>query len=370
VGDDCQSIYSFRRGLQPTSSTSQALPGAAPSRADAQLPARRPKSSSWQRQHRPEPAAVPQEATASRESGPVPVVVPTQEVGEQAAFVAPARVELREEGVPLEEMAVLYGAHAHSMELQLELTRRGFPSGALRVRFFEQAHVKDVLAHLRLVHNRGDELAFKRAGEAGGRHRPGQRRVPLDCAARARRELPLARPWRTRLQEPRPAQGGGRYQPLRRAARRAGGPTPGAPRADDEDVLAGGYADYLRTSSPPRCVGGGHPSARRVRRALGGPARFLSEIALVFRVFPPRTPWPGEAPDEFLTLSTVHQAKGLSGGPSSSSGCQRGAFPWWPPPAPARTRRRSGASSTSPSPGPRTSWPDVPLTSSPGRGSG
>ena len=58
---------------------------------------------------------------------------------------------------------MLYRAHTHSMELQMELARRGIPfvvrSG---VRFFEQAHIKDVLAHLRFVQNPQDELSFKR----------------------------------------------------------------------------------------------------------------------------------------------------------------------------------------------------------------
>ncbi len=72
-------------------------------------------------------------------------------------------LELRDEGIPLPEIAVLYRAHHHSMEIQFELARRGIPfvvrSG---VRFFEAAHVKDVLAHLRFVRNPGDELALKR----------------------------------------------------------------------------------------------------------------------------------------------------------------------------------------------------------------
>jgi DNA helicase-2/ATP-dependent DNA helicase PcrA len=65
--------------------------------------------------------------------------------------------------VPLAETAVLYRSHYHSLELQLELTRRGIPyrvrSG---MRFFEQAHIKDVVAYLRLVANPRDELAWKR----------------------------------------------------------------------------------------------------------------------------------------------------------------------------------------------------------------
>ena len=63
----------------------------------------------------------------------------------------------------LDEIAVLYRAHYHAVELQLELSRRGIPyqitSG---VRFFEQAHIKDVAAFIRFVANPRDEVAFKR----------------------------------------------------------------------------------------------------------------------------------------------------------------------------------------------------------------
>jgi DNA helicase-2/ATP-dependent DNA helicase PcrA len=58
---------------------------------------------------------------------------------------------------------VLYRAHYHALELQLELSRRGIPyqitSG---VRFFEQAHIKDVTAFIRFVANPRDEVAFRR----------------------------------------------------------------------------------------------------------------------------------------------------------------------------------------------------------------
>src|SRR5207245_3220080 len=82
---------------------------------------------------------------------------------EQAQFIAQRILELRDEDVDLNEIAVLYRAHYHALELQLELSRRGIPyqitSG---VRFFEQAHIKDVISFIRFVANPRDEVAFKR----------------------------------------------------------------------------------------------------------------------------------------------------------------------------------------------------------------
>jgi len=102
--------------------------------------------------------------SATRESKALkPALVALNDSGEQAQFVAQRILELRDEGVDLNEIAVLYRAHYHAVELQLELSRRGIPyqitSG---IRFFEQAHIKDVTSFIRFVANPRDEVAFKR----------------------------------------------------------------------------------------------------------------------------------------------------------------------------------------------------------------
>src|SRR5436853_2832469 len=92
-----------------------------------------------------------------------PAVVALNDGNEQAQFIAQRILELRDEDVDLNEIAVLYRAHYHAVELQLELSRRGIPyqitSG---IRFFEQAHIKDVISFIRFVANPRDEVAFKR----------------------------------------------------------------------------------------------------------------------------------------------------------------------------------------------------------------
>ena len=99
----------------------------------------------------------------AKKSGSKPILVTCNDGGEQAAFVAQRVLELREEGIDLSKMAVLYRAHFHALELQLELTRRNIPfSITSGIRFFEQAHIKDVAAYLKFVTNPRDELSFKR----------------------------------------------------------------------------------------------------------------------------------------------------------------------------------------------------------------
>jgi DNA helicase-2/ATP-dependent DNA helicase PcrA len=102
--------------------------------------------------------------SATRASNAVkPALVALNDGAEQAQFVAQRILELRDENVDLHQIAVLYRAHYHAIELQLELSRRGIPyqitSG---IRFFEQAHIKDVTAFIRFVANPRDEVAFKR----------------------------------------------------------------------------------------------------------------------------------------------------------------------------------------------------------------
>jgi len=102
--------------------------------------------------------------SATRDSKAMkPALIALNDGSEQAQFVAQRVLELRDEGVELNEIAVLYRAHYHAVELQLEFSRRGIPyqitSG---IRFFEQAHIKDVASFIRFVANPRDEVAFKR----------------------------------------------------------------------------------------------------------------------------------------------------------------------------------------------------------------
>ena len=105
----------------------------------------------------------PKELRAVRNKGMRPVMVSAENVVKQADFVAQRITELARSGVQLKEIAVLYRAHYHSMELQMELVRRDIPfdirSG---IRFFEQAHIKDVTSYMRILINPHDELAWRR----------------------------------------------------------------------------------------------------------------------------------------------------------------------------------------------------------------
>ncbi|MEW6108528.1 MAG: ATP-dependent helicase [Nitrospirota bacterium] len=96
-------------------------------------------------------------------SGDMPGVVPLKDVFEQAEFVASVALDLNSDGKSFDKMATLYRSHYQSMELQMEFQHRGIPfevrSG---LKFFEQAHIKDILSFLKIIFNQHDEISWKR----------------------------------------------------------------------------------------------------------------------------------------------------------------------------------------------------------------
>ena len=109
------------------------------------------------------PEQFQKELKATREAYKKPRVAMIRDGYDQARYVVRLINELIYDGCKASEIAVLYRAHFHSMELQLELSRAKMPhvitSG---LRFFEQKHVKDVCSVVKLVASPSDELSFRR----------------------------------------------------------------------------------------------------------------------------------------------------------------------------------------------------------------
>lgn len=165
VGDDAQSIYSFR-GAHP--------------RHILDLPARcdpPAKVLALTRNHRSTPALLaasnaviagwsqgfPKALWSTRTPGPRPRLVTVADEAAQARGVADAVLAAREQGTALKRQAVLFRTGTHSAALELELARRQIPTmkyGGLK--FLESAHVKDLLALLRWADNPAATLAAQR----------------------------------------------------------------------------------------------------------------------------------------------------------------------------------------------------------------
>ncbi len=164
VGDDSQSIYSFRgadfrnilefprlfpgtriikleenfRSTQPILSTANAIIAQAKEKYTKILHAR-------------------------RGDGDRPVLYGAKDEADQARFIAGHIVAQQEKGTALHDMAVLFRAGFHSYQLEIELNSKNIPfekRGGLKLT--EAAHIKDVIAHLRLVANPEDYLSWNR----------------------------------------------------------------------------------------------------------------------------------------------------------------------------------------------------------------
>jgi DNA helicase-2/ATP-dependent DNA helicase PcrA len=311
VGDDAQSIYSFRGASFENIIT---------------FPIRFPDATIYKLEtnYRSTPQILQlanhtiannrfqfqKELRAVRGEGPDPAVVGVDDVFEQASFVAQRILELRDEGEKLSDIAVLYRSHYQSLELQMELSRRLIPyeirSG---VRFFEQAHIKDVIAYLKIMINPRDELSWKRvlklypkigektAAEVWGRIAQGA--DPLEHFLHKHLEIG-GRGVAASLESLRSV-----LRPLAAEAMKRN------PSESIRLVVERGYGDYARSRFP-------NAQARlddleqlsQYALRYDDVNAFLEEVALA-------NPLAGEdvavvgPEDERIVLSSVHQAKGL-----------------------------------------------------------
>ncbi|MCD6256511.1 ATP-dependent helicase [Candidatus Aerophobetes bacterium] len=253
----------------------------------------------------------PKKLRAVKKGNFKPVFVPLRSVNQQAEFVAQRILEIRDEGRSLKDIAVLYRSHYHSLELQMELTRRGIPfvvrSG---LRFFERAHIKDVTAYLKIILNPRDELSWKRLlkmlpgvgnvtadriwKDISGSDKPLERVKSKQILDVFSRKIP--KEWKKftdlilSLQD----------DSLRKN-----------PGGMIQFILQQGYKEYLQSKYPD------YEERIEDLNQLSSFARdysslksFLSELALLGSV-ESETVLTGGDEDECVILSTVHQAKGL-----------------------------------------------------------
>ena len=236
--------------------------------------------------------------------GERPALVQTVGENSQSRFIAQKILELREEGVPLDEMAVLFRSSFHAFDLEIELTKRDVPfvkRGGFK--FLETAHVKDLLAHLRIVHNPLDTVSWNRSlllVDGVGQKRSRDLMTQLVISEAPYEVL---------------RQGGGRaalgLRNLAAALESVGNVEDGSP-ADQVNRLLEYYYPILKEQYddyPKRIRDLEHLMVMAER--YGALEEFLADLTLE----PPNesvtaieTP---DRDDERLVLSTIHSAKGL-----------------------------------------------------------
>jgi len=99
-----------------------------------------------------------------KKEGNIPVFVDCPDENSQSTFVADKILELREEGVSLKDIAVLFRSGWHSNDLEIELSSRNIPFAKYGgQKFVEAAHIKDLLSYLRIAYNTHDQVSWLRA---------------------------------------------------------------------------------------------------------------------------------------------------------------------------------------------------------------
>jgi DNA helicase-2/ATP-dependent DNA helicase PcrA len=304
VGDDAQSIYSFRaatvrnildfpRNFSPparvvTLERNYRSTGAILAAANAviALAPERYAKNLW----------------TERTAGAAPALVAVGEEADQARFVASKVLENREAGASLKSQAALFRAAHHSAALELELTRRNIPFvkfGGLK--FLDAAHIKDVLALLRFASNPRDRVAGFRVAQLLPGVGPANAERIVDAAAAGDAFATLAA-----FTPPAKAREAfGEFAALlARLARGAAWPS------DLSDAVAWRRAgledDYDDAASRAADL----DALERIALSFPSRERFLSELTLDP---PDATSDEAGAPhrdEDYLILSTIHSAKG------------------------------------------------------------
>lgn len=164
VGDDSQSIYSFRgANFRNIMDFPKAFPGTRIVTLEENYRSTQPildltneiivrASEKYQKQ-----------LFTNKQKGPAPAIIATENENMQSLFVVQRVLELREEGIPLSEIAVLFRAGYLSFDLEIELGKANVPFVKFGgIKFMETAHVKDIVAHLRVLENPRDVVSWHR----------------------------------------------------------------------------------------------------------------------------------------------------------------------------------------------------------------
>ncbi len=165
VGDDAQSIYSFRgANFRNIMDFPADFPGAKLIYLEENYRSTQPILSFTNEIIRRARERYDKNLFTHKKNGQVPLLIRAENEQMQSRFVCQKVLELREEGVPLWDIAVLFRSSFHSFDLEIELTRNNIPfvkRGGFQ--FMESAHIKDLLAHLRITYNPLDTVSWGRA---------------------------------------------------------------------------------------------------------------------------------------------------------------------------------------------------------------
>jgi DNA helicase-2/ATP-dependent DNA helicase PcrA len=323
VGDDAQAIYGFR-GADAAHLTDLAttLPDVSVIRLERNFRSRQPLLD-LANVVRPTSGALALTLHSDRPGGPRPRLVRCYDAATEARMVADSVLTGLEAGRRLSDQAVLMRAGHHSDLLEVELTARRVPFvkyGGLK--FLEAAHIKDFLAGLRLLDNPADEIAWFRLlrlhegiGPARARQLLGVLRPGESGAADRQADTIATAPAATRVKLGATLAGITGARAERKIADRAG-----AVLRMLRPLLVRRYPDH-----PSRLA----DLDRLLDAAAAAPtlAEYVAELTLDPPASTSELAGPPHLDEDYLTLSTVHSAKGLEWEVVHVIGLVDGAFP-------------------------------------------
>ena len=313
VGDDHQAIYQFREAtIENILNFTKSFPGAHIAKIEQNyrshqhildvantimdVPDERYRKQLW----------------SARKDGPNPVLVACDDENEQATYVVDRVLEHREDGTPLAEQVVLFRASHNANLLELELSRRGVPFVKYGgIRFAEAAHVKDLVAIIRVLTNPHDEVSWHRVLQLLAGIGPGHAKRIIDTlTVRKEGSSPVQR----LIDDPPtiPAASHKQFDGLRNALADCSGSDDGGPVGPQIGRLRTFYTPILESKydnieARQRDL----DTLEEVASRYTSRGDFISELSLdpIEQGTRPNS-ISGDSDDDILKLSTVHSFKG------------------------------------------------------------
>jgi len=164
VGDDSQSIYAFRgANFKNIISFPERFPGTRVIKLEENYRSLQPILDLTNSVIEEASEKYSKKLFTRRGGGLLPKLVASMGENAQSRYVVEEINRLLKQGVPLDDIAVLFRASFHSFDLELELTRNAIPFVKFGgFRFAESAHVKDILAHLKVLCTPKDRISWYR----------------------------------------------------------------------------------------------------------------------------------------------------------------------------------------------------------------
>jgi DNA helicase II / ATP-dependent DNA helicase PcrA len=306
VGDDAQSIYAFRAAtIRNILEFPDQFPGTTVVTLEENYRSVQPILDVGNAVMKPARDKYTKNLWSKRESGQKPVLLVCRDEEEQSRMVCEQILRHREEGIQLQQQAVLFRAGHHSDQLEIELARRNIPFhkyGGLK--FLEAAHVKDLLAFLRILENPRDDMSWFRVLEM--LDGVGPRTVERFMVELEAREFALARLGDIAL----PAAATSQFSQLAGLL---------VSLRDDKDLPVASQVERLRDYYAPlltRLYDNPQPRLRDIEqleaiaRRYKSRANFINDLTLDPPSSTADLAGPPHKDDDFLILSTMHSAKG------------------------------------------------------------